>query len=286
VTDTSREESAFPAFGRAVEPVDDLGRYYHVRCAPGDLAPTVLLPGDPGRVARISRHWTEAREVASVRHYTVHTGRLGEVPVSAVSTGTGNPSMAIVVEEVARLGARTLIRVGTCGAIAPGVALGDVVITTGALRLDGTSRAYVDPGYPALASCEVVLALIEAAASLHVPYHVGITASTDAWYVGQGRPGFGGYLPAAARGLLDDLRASRVLNVEMDSSALLVLAGLYGLRAGAVCAVYAQRIEDRFAMVGEDRAIAVANRAVEILHRMDRQKARAGASHWHPGLRA
>lgn len=273
-------------YGRAMEPIDETGRYYHVRCTREEMAPYVLLPGDPGRVARISQHWDEAREVASYRHYTVHTGRLGAIPVTAVSTGTGNPSMAMVVEEVARLGATVLIRVGTCGAIQPGIALGDLVITTGAVRLDGASRTYVRPEYPAVASYEVVLALVQAAESLSVPYHLGVTASTDSWYLGQGRPGFGGYFPSHAHSLLADLQAAGVLNLEMDTSALLTLAGLFGLRAGTVCAVYANRIEDTFATEGEDRAIAVANRAVEILQRMDEERARSRAAHWSPGLRA
>lgn len=272
-------------YGRAMEPIDETGRYYHVRCTREEMAPYVLLPGDPGRVARISQHWEEAREVASYRHYTVHTGRLGAIPVTAVSTGTGNPSMAMVVEEVARLGATVLIRVGTCGAIQPGIALGDVVITTGAVRLDGASRNYIIPEYPAAAHYEVVLALIEAAESLGVPYHLGVTASTDSWFLGQGRPGVGGYFPSFARTLMEDLQAARVVNFEMDCSALLTLSGLYGLRAGAVCAVYANRIENTFAMEGEERAIAVANRAVQVLHRMDEERAHSGRRHWFPALR-
>jgi uridine phosphorylase len=272
------------SYGRAIEPVDEAGRYYHLRCRPGDLAPCVLLPGDPARVARISRHWDEAREVASYRHYVTHTGSIGAVPVSAVSTGTGNASMAMVVEEAARLGAQVLIRVGTCGAIQPGIALGDVVITTASVRLDGATATYVRPEYPAAAHYEVVLALVEAAEALGVRYHLGVTASTDSWYVGQGRPGFGGYFPSHARALIEDLRAARVVNFEMDSSALLTLAGLFGLRAGAVCAVYANRVEDTFAMEGEDRAIAVANRAVTVLHAMDEQRARRGRRYWSVGL--
>ncbi len=273
-------------YGRAIEPVDETGRYYHVRCTREEMAPCVLLPGDPARVSRISRHWDEAREVANYRHYIVHTGRIGEIPVTAVSTGTGNPSMAMVVEEVARLGASTLIRVGTCGVIQPGIALGDVVISTGAVRLDGATRDYVRPEYPAAAHYELVVALVEAAESLGVRYHLGITASTDSWYLGQGRPGFRDYFPSHARALVADLQAAGVLNFEMDTSALLTLSGLFGLRAGIVCAVYANRVEDTFAMEGEERAIAVANRAVQILHRMDEEKARSRAAHWFPGLRA
>ncbi len=269
-------------YGRASEPTDATGRYYHVRCTREDMASYVLLPGDPDRVARISQHWDEAQETARYRHYVVHTGRLSGIPITAVSTGTGNPSMAMVVEEVARLGASTLIRVGTCGAIQPGIAIGDVIITTGSMRMDGATRVYVPPEYPAVASYEVVLALVQAASTLGIPHHVGITASTDSWYVGQGRPGFGGFLPDAAAALIPTLRAARVLNFEMDSSALLTLSNVFGLRAGAVCAVYANRAEDVFAMEGEDRAIAVAHEAVRILKKMDDERTRRHLAYWFP----
>jgi uridine phosphorylase len=269
-------------WGRASEPVDASGRYYHVRCTRDEMAPYVLLPGDPARVARISRHWDEAREVANYRHYVVHTGRFHGIPITAVSTGTGNPAMAMVVEEVSRLGATTLIRVGSCGAIQPGIGVGDVVITSGSVRLDGASRAYVRPEYPASANHEVVLALIEAAAAIGAAHHVGITASTDSWYVGQGRPGFGGYFPPDSARLIEDLRATRVVNLEMDTSALLTLSNLFGLRAGAVCAVFANRVEDTFATEGEERAIAVAHAAVTVLKRMDDERARRRLAYWYP----
>lgn len=282
--DEGREDETM-RYSRALEPVDAEGRYYHVRCTRDEMAPTVLLPGDPARVGRISQHWTAAREVANYRHYVVHTGHIGAIPVTAVSTGTGAPSMVMVVEEAARLGAATFIRVGTCGAIQPGIALGDVVISTGAVRLDGATRDYVRPEYPAAAHYEVVLALIEAAEALGVSYHLGVTASTDTWYIGQGRPGVRGYMPSHVTSLVDDLRAAGVVNFEMDSSGLLTLGGLFGLRTGAVCAVYANRVDDTFAMVGEDRAIAVANRAIEELDRMDAERAGRGRRHWFPSLR-
>ncbi len=271
-------------YDRALSPVDDEGRYYHVRARAGEVAPFVLLPGDPGRVPRISQFWDSAREIANHRTYTLHTGTLDGIPISAVSTGVGNPSTATVIEQLARLEARTLIRVGSTGAIQPGIALGEVIISTGAMRLDGATRQYVPPEYPAVAHYEVVLALVEASQRLGIRYHLGITASTDSWYLGQGRPGFRDYLPSWRRNFVDDLRQAGVVNFEMESSAVLTLGQLYGLRAGVVCAVFANRVDDTFAMAGEENAIRVANEAVKILTRMDAEKERAGAVAWHPGL--
>jgi len=194
--------------------------------------------------------------------------------------------MATVVESLARLGSRTLLRVGTTGSIQPQIALGDLIIASGAVRLDGASQAYVRPEYPAAAHPEAVMALIQACEELGYGYHVGVTASTDSWYLGQGRPGWRSYAPSFSQSLLSDLQGAGVLNFEMESSALLTVAGLYGLRAGAIFAVVANRIDNSFQVSGVERAVAATNRAVLILAEMDREKAAAGTRYWHPGLRA
>jgi uridine phosphorylase len=113
---------------------------------------------------------------------------------------------------------------------------------------------------------------------------VGITASTDSWYLGQGRQGYRDYFPSFARTVLADMQAAGVLNFEMEASALLTVAGLYGLRAGAIFAVVANRVEDSFQVTGVERAVSAANRAAVLLARMDSQKAAAGVAFWHPGL--
>jgi uridine phosphorylase len=272
-------------FQSASAPFTTAGVNYHLRIGPDDIAPTVLLPGDPDRVALISAGWDTFREVGRNREFVTHTGRLQGVPISAISTGIGNPAMATVVESLARLGAKTLLRVGTTGCIQPGIELGDLIIARGAVRLEGASQAYVRPEFPAVAHPEAVMALVEACEELGYRHHVGITASTDSWYLGQGRPGWNDYAPSFARNLLPDLQAAGVLNFEMESSALLTIATLYKLRAGAIFAVVANRIEDTFQVTGVEKAVAAANRAAVLLAEMDREKAAAGVNFWHPGLR-
>ena len=258
---------------------------YHIRCKPGDVAPYVLLPGDTERVPRIARYWDEARHVATHREFVTYTGRYKGAPISATSTGIGGPSAAIVVEELLRVGARTFIRVGTTGAIQPEIKVGDIIITTGSVRLEGTTKQYVCPEYPAVAHYEVVLALVEAAETLGVRYHVGITATTDSFYTGQARPGFEGYKQSWMENLIPDLRAARVLNFEMESATILTLANIYGARAGAVCAVLANRITDEFEIdAGVDDAIRVANEAVRILYEWDLVKEGRGKKHLYLGL--
>lgn len=272
-------------FQSASAPFTAAGVNYHLRIGPEDIAPTVLLPGDPDRVALISAGWDTFRQVGRNREFVTHTGQLQGEPISAISTGIGNPAMATVVESLARLGAKTLVRVGTTGCIQPDIELGDLIIAVGAVRLESASKAYVRPEYPAVAHPEVAMALVEACEELGYRYHVGITASTDSWYLGQGRPGWNEYAPSFSRDLLPDLQAAGVLNFEMESSALLTIATLYRLRAGAIFAVVANRLDDTFQVAGVEQAVTAANRAVLLLFEMDREKAAVGVTFWHPGLR-
>ncbi|ACS89467.1 MULTISPECIES: uridine phosphorylase [Thermococcus] len=258
---------------------------YHIACKPGDVARYVLLPGDPERVPRISALWDEAKEIAFHREYRTHTGKYKGVPISVVSTGIGGPSAAIAIEELAAIGADTFIRVGSTGAIQPGIEIGDLIIAKAAVRLEGTSKQYVRAEYPASADIEVTLALIEAAETLGVKYHVGITASTDSFYVGQARPGLDGYFPSFAKHLIDDLRQAKVTNFEMEAATLYTLANIYGLRAGCVCAVFANRITNEFGKAGEKEATLVASEAVKILHEWDEEKEKKGKKVWFPSLR-
>lgn len=258
--------------------------FYHVRVRRGGVARYVLMPGDPERVPKIARHWDEGSEVSFHREFRVWNGRFKGVPVTACSTGIGAPSTAIAVEELARAGADTFIRVGSTGAIRRGIGIGDLIISVAAVRLEGTSYQYAAPGYPAFASPEVVMALIEAAESLGARYHVGVTASTDSFYTGQGRKGFGGYEWSYSRQVVGDLRAMGVLNFEMEASVIFTLAGIYGMRAGAVCAVFANREEGTFGVAGESEAAAVACEAVRILAEWDELKERNGKRWFYPGL--
>lgn len=266
-------------------PQTEEGLQYHIYCKPGDVAPYVLLPGDPDRVERISKYWDERRVVAKHREFVTHTGRYKGAPISATSTGIGSPSTAIAVEELLRIGAHTFIRVGTTGAIQPDINVGDLIISVAAVRLEGTSKQYVMVEYPATAHYEVVLALIEAAESLNVKYHVGITASTDSFYTGQGRLGYRGYFQSWMEHIIPDLQKARVLNFEMEAATIFTLANIYGVRAGAVCAVLANRITNEFKPdVGVENAIKVANEAVRILYEWDTIKERKGKRYLYPSI--
>jgi len=257
---------------------------YHLRLKPGDVSRYVLLPGDPARVGKITKYWEEAKEVMRHREFVTHTGFYKGVRVSACSTGIGCPAAAIAVEELANIGADTFIRVGSTGSIREECKCGDLVISTGAVRLDGTSRQYVRIEYPALASYDVVAALVEAAEALGYRYHVGITASTDSFYCGQGRPGFKGYWQSWIDDLIPDLSAANVYNFEMEAAAVFTLANLFGLRAGAVCAVFANRTTDEFEVAGEEEAGKTASEAVKILHEWDEAREKKGKKYWFPAL--
>ena len=259
-------------------------RQYHVAVAPEDVADTVLLPGDPERVEKVTALWDDHEERADHREYRTATGTYDGTPISVTSTGIGSPSAAIAVEELARVGVDTFIRVGSCGAIQPEMAVGDLVITRGAVRQEGTSDEYVREDYPAVADEEVLAALVAAAERLGHDYHVGLTMSADSFYAGQGREGLDGFEAAGSDSLVAELRAANVKNIEMEASAVLTLAGVYGLRAGAVCSVYANRTTGEFRTEGESRAAETASLATALLARMDDAKAEAGADRWHAGL--
>ncbi|MFP4529962.1 MAG: nucleoside phosphorylase [Halodesulfurarchaeum sp.] len=257
---------------------------YHVGVGPDDLAPSVLLPGNPDRIETITDFWETAEERGFHREYRTVTGTAGETPISVTSTGIGAPGAAIAVEELARAGAETFIRVGSTGAIQPEMEIGDLVITTGAVRQEGTSDEYVREDYPAVADREVTGALIAAAERLDYDYHVGVTMSADSFYAGQGRPGFEGFEATGSDRLLEELQEANVKNIEMEASAILTLGSIYGLRTGAICSVYANRETGEFRTEGDARAAETATLAVKLLAKMDRHKAEAGVDHWHPGL--
>ncbi|ELZ85133.1 uridine phosphorylase [Haloferax elongans ATCC BAA-1513] len=257
---------------------------YHLEVGPEDLADAVLLPGNPERVDKVTALWEDAEEKAYHREYRTATGIYDGTPISVTSTGIGSPSAAIAVEELARVGVDTFIRVGSCGAIQPEMDVGDLVITSGAVRQEGTSKEYVREDYPAVADHEVVSALVAAAERLGYDYHVGLTMSADSFYAGQGRPGFEEFRAAGSDSLVEELQNANVKNIEMEASALLTIANVYGLRAGAVCSVYANRVTGEFRTEGESRAAEVGSLAVHLLAKMDEVKREAGVEQWHPGL--
>jgi uridine phosphorylase len=221
------------------------GRQYHIALERGELAEHILLVGDPGRVAKVAARWNGVELERSNREITTATGTYRGMRVSCMSTGMGTDNVEIVLAEVMEItDAPALIRIGSSGALQPEIALGDLIVSTGAVRLENTTDFYVHPGYPAIAHRDVVWALEAACRQLGVRHHVGLTATASGFYAPQGRQMR--TLPVRYPELADELRRQRVANLEMESSALFVLAHLAGLRSGTVCAAYAQRADGTF----------------------------------------
>lgn len=262
------------------------GKQYHIDLAKGDIPPVVLVPGDPARVGKIAELWDSRAEVAYHREYHTMKGVYKGTPLACISSGIGGPALAIAVDELSRIGVDTFIRVGTTGGIQPGQRLGDLVISTGAVRLDGASRDLVIPEYPAVANYEVVMALIQACETLKFRYHVGITASTDTFYTGQGRPALDNYFPSFKKSILEDMQKAQVQNFEMEAATLFTMANLFGKRAGAVCVIIANRVTDEFAITDDmqKKAGLVGSLAVSILAGWDKKRKKAGKKHLYPDL--
>jgi uridine phosphorylase len=252
------------------------------------LAEYILLPGDPDRIPRVAEYFDSVEVEQRHREFASVTGLYRGQRVSAVSTGIGPDNVEIVLAEILAITEHpTLIRVGTSGALQPGIALGDLVISTGAVRLETTTSWFVHEGYPAVADHEAVLALIEAAERLGHRYHLGLSATAAGFYGAQGRPI--PQLPIRFPGVVEEMTRQGILNFEMEASAVLILAGLAGRRAGVVCTVYSQRTTGDFVM-GEAReraersVVETGLEALTILADMDRATSAAGAANWRPSL--
>lgn len=246
----------------------------HIMCGLGDIAEYVLLPGDPQRVKLIAEHFDKCRKVAENREFITYTGTYRGIPVSATSTGIGGPSASIAVEELANIGAKVFIRVGTTGSLQPDIAVGEIVIAVAAVRSDGTSRCYIPLEYPAVADYNVVLALVRASKQLGVDPHVGVVWSYDAFY-------------AESQEKIDMWSKSRVLSVDCESAPIFVVSSLRGLRAGSIMAVDGNLVKGTKKgefMVGEEagehdprvreaikKEISIALEAIKILDGMSRR---------------
>ncbi len=265
----------------ADKPVFEEGKQYHIECKPGDLKGPVLLPGDPERARRIAGTWEEFKEIAAHRQYFSYTGKVHGFPISVTSTGIGTPACEIAITELLNIGCDTFIRVGSTGAIQPGLELGDLIINTAAVKMEGSSKYYVPADYPASAHYEVILALIEACEVLGFTYHLGVAASSSSFYLGQGRPGYKDYKISKTDKIVPDLQKMGVMNLEMEASHIFTLGQIYGARTGAICAVYANRVSNEFGTKGEKEAITAANYAVKVLAEMDEEKSNKGTKHWY-----
>ena len=194
----------------------------HIRCTTEDAAPYAILPGDPQRVERIKEFLTDVRDIAFNREHKSISGYYKGTKIMAVSTGMGGPSTAIAVEELARIGVKAMIRIGSCGALRPGIALGDLVIVNGAVRDDGASKSYVDAIFPAIPDTQLLFHVMEAAKNQAFPYHVGIARSHDALY-------------ADPKQNLDDIwRKKGVIGSDMETATLFVVGGLRGVKTASI----------------------------------------------------
>ena len=274
-----------PAERRADAPTNETGAQYHLHLSAGQIPETVLMPGDPGRVLRMAATWDGGEELAFHREYRSARGTYKGVPLGAISSGVGAPSLEIATQEFATIGGRTIIRVGTCGALRAEIEPGDVIVPVAAVRRDGTADRYLSLEHPAFADPEVYMALIEGCERLGYRYHLGIVCSVGSFYVGQERPVSGGFWQSAADGLIDDLRKAGVACLEMECSALFVLARLFGMRSGAILGAVANRATNAFGDNGaEERVIHAANEAVVILDEWSRLKSAAGKTTFYPSL--
>lgn len=264
----------------------DTDRQYHIDLAPGEVADYILLPGDPDRTEHIAAMLDDVEVRRRHREFSSVTGSHRGLRISVISTGIGTDNVEIVIAEILALTTRpTLVRIGSCGVLREDIALGELVITTGALRLESTTSFYVEDGYPAVADYAAVAALLEAAARTGQPAHLGLTATAPGFYGAQGRPI--PQLPLRYPDLVARMAGQGVVNFEMEASAVLTLAALAGCRAGVVCTVFAQRISGAF-VTAEQKERAEAGlidtglEALHVLSEMDAQRSRSGEMHWRP----
>lgn len=253
----------------------EVGLQYHVQLRPGDVGRYVILPGDPKRCAKIAAFFDDPVLVADSREYVTYTGYLDGEKVSVTSTGIGGPSASIAMEELVQCGADTFIRVGTCGGIDLDVKGGDVVVATGAIRMEGTSKEYAPIEFPAVANLEVANALVCSGKELGYTCHTGIVQCKDAFY-GQHEPE---RMPVSYE-LLNKWEAWKRLGVkasEMESAALFVVASHLKVRCGSCFLVVGNQERNALGMdnpiVHEtEGAITVAVEAIRKLIKADKEK--------------
>ncbi len=222
---------------------EDASKQYHIQAGEGDVGKYVILPGDPKRCAKIAAYFDDAKLMADSREYVTYTGYLDGVKVSVTSTGIGGPSASIAMEELVKAGADTFIRVGTCGGMQLNVKSGDLVIATGAIRMEGTSREYAPIEFPAVADIGIVNALTASARALGKDFHVGVVQCKDSFY-GQHSP----ETKPVSYELLNKWEAWKRLGClasEMESAALFIAASALHVRVGSVFLTVANQERER-----------------------------------------
>lgn len=248
---------------------------YHIGCAPGDVGRYCILPGDPARSELIARFFDDPVQVAYNREYNTYTGTLLGEKVSVCSTGIGGPSAVIAMEELTAIGADTFLRVGTCGGIDLKVQSNDLVIATGAIRHEGTSREYAPIEFPAVPDYEVLTALVDAAKALGKPWHAGVVQCKDSFY-GQHSPQ---RMPVSyeLEAKWEAWKRLGVLASEMESAALFTAAAALGVRCGSVFHVVWNQEREKAGLDQKEsgdvlQAVRVGVEAVKLLIQQDREK--------------
>jgi len=246
----------------------DDGRQYHTGLKEGDVGRYVILPGDPKRCEKIAQFFDNPVKIADKREYVTYTGYIDGEKVSVTSTGIGGPSAAIALEELVKAGAQTFIRVGTCGGIDTNVKGGDIVIATGAVRAEGTSKEYAPIEFPAVANLDVINALVKSAKKLDYNYHTGVVQCKDSFY-GQHSP----QTMPVSNELLNKWEAWKRLGClasEMESAALFVVGSYLRVKVGSVFLVVANQERDKAGLENPivhdtQKAIKTAIEAIKIL---------------------
>lgn len=226
-----------------VDYTEGSGKQYHTQLGVGDVGRYVILPGDPKRCEKIAKHFEQARLVADSREYVTYTGTLDGVPVSVTSTGIGGPSAAIAIEELSKIGADTFLRVGTCGGMQTDVCGGDIVIASGAIRMEGTSREYAPIEYPAVPDVTVMNALITAAKKQQITYHTGVVQCKDSFF-GQHEPEV---MPVSyeLQNKWEAWLRMGCLASEMESAALFIAGSFLRVRVGSCFLVVANQEREK-----------------------------------------
>lgn len=249
------------------------GEQYHIGLKAGDVGEYVILPGDPKRCKKIAEYFDNAELIADRREYTTYTGYLNGEKVTVTSTGIGGPSASIALEELVKIGAKKFIRVGTCGGIDINVKGGDLVIATGAVRMEGTSKEYAPIEFPAVADLEITNALLEACKKSGHNYHTGIVQCKDSFY-GQHSP----EKSPVSYELLNKWEAWKRLGCkasEMESAALFVVGSALGVKVGSIFLTVANQEREKQNLENPvihdtDMAIKSAIEALKILIEKDK----------------
>lgn len=251
---------------------EDPNRQYHIQAAPGEIGEYVILPGDPKRCEKIARYFDNPVKIADSREFVTYTGTLDGVKVSVTSTGIGGPSASIALEELVQCGAKTFIRIGTCGGLQKEVRSGDIVIATGAIRMEGTTKEYAPIEYPAVPDLTVTNAIVRAAKNSGQPFHTGVVQSKDSFY-GQHSPG---RMPVSYE-LENKWQAwirMGAMASEMESAALFIVGAYLRVRVGALFLVMANQEREKAGLENPvvhdtDAAVRTAVEAIRELIRED-----------------